>query len=112
MINQDEKVSPFDCRDIDPKTQILSLTLDYVTNLLSIPSNGPVDQDILSFLETYFKSLSCLNGSFLLDNDRHYYCTSKHHGLDMNIAEEIFTFIGRIENGSVTDLVSIGLIKE
>lgn len=106
MINQEEKISPFDCRDIDPKTQILSLTLDYIKDLLSISSNSPVDQDVLSFLETYFKSLACLNGSFLLANDMHYYCTSKHYGVDMNVAEEVFTIIGRIENESIKDLVS------
>lgn len=106
VINQEEKISPFDCRDIDPKTQILTISLEFVKNLLNISCNSPVDQDILSFLETYFKSLSCLNGSFLLANDMHYYCTSKHHGVDMDLAEEIFTLIGRIENQSIKDLVS------
>lgn len=109
MINQEEKISPFDCRDIDPKTQILSLTLDFIKHLLSISSSSPVDQEVLSFLETYFKSLSCLNGSFLLTNDMHYYCTSKHHGVDMEQAEEVFSIIGRIENESIKDLVSYNL---
>lgn len=107
VISQEEKIAPFDCREIDPRTQILTLTVDYVKSLTTIPSNSPVDQDILSFLETYFKSLSCFNGSFLLDHERHYYCTSKHHGVDMEVAEEVFTLIGRIENDSIKELVSI-----
>lgn len=106
VIDQDEKVSPFDCRDIDPRTQILTLTLDYVKNLIHIPSRSLVDQDILSFLETYFKSLSCLNGSFLLDGEKHYYCTRKHHGVDMQVVDEVFTLIGRIENDSIKELAS------
>lgn len=107
MINQEEKLSPFDCRQIDPKTQILTLTLDYVENFVNILSSSSVDQDILTFVESYFKSLPCLNGSFLLDNDRHYYCNSKHHGLDLDLAEHVFSLIGRIENESLKDLVRI-----
>lgn len=106
VIQQDSKVPPYDCRDYEPQTQILTLTHDYVKNLLRIPSDGPVDQEVLSFLETVFKSLSCINGSFLLDDDRHYYCTSKHHGIDLEEVETTFSLIGKIENRSIKDLVS------
>lgn len=97
---------PYDCRDIHPQTQILTLTLEYTNDLLSIPCDSPVDQEVLSFLETYFKSLSCMNGSFLLCNNRHYYCTSNHHGVDMELTEKIYSVIGRIENSSIKDMVS------
>ncbi|KAG5879073.1 hypothetical protein JTB14_023897 [Gonioctena quinquepunctata] len=105
VIKQESKVPPYDCREIDPQTQILTLTHGYVKTLLRIPCSSAVDQDVLSFLETVFKSLSCINGSFLLDNERHYYCTSKHHGVDVEAAESTFTLIGRIENKSITELI-------
>lgn len=108
VINQEDKILPFDCRIVDPKTQILTLTLDYIKNLLSISSNSPVDQDILSFLESFFKSLSCINGSFLLNNDNP--CTSKYHGVDVEQADEAFTLIARIENESIKDLVRLKLL--
>ncbi|KAJ8938616.1 hypothetical protein NQ314_011425 [Rhamnusium bicolor] len=105
VINQDSKVPPYDCREYEPQTQILTLSHDYVKNLLRIPNDGPVDQEVLSFLETVFKSLSCINGSFLLDDDKHYYCTSKHHGVDLEQAIATFSLIGKIENGSIKDLI-------
>lgn len=74
-------------------------------------SEKPVDQDVISFLETAFKSLACLNGSFLLEDDRHYYCTSKHHGIDVKLAENAFDLISKIENETIQDLVSVFLRK-
>nr|XP_023013190.1 probable E3 ubiquitin-protein ligase HERC4 isoform X1 [Leptinotarsa decemlineata] len=105
VIKQESKVPPYDCREIDPQTQILSISYDYIKNLLRIPCDNPVDQDVLTYLETVFKSLSCINGSFLLDDDRHYYCSSKHHGVDIAVAESTFSLIGRIENKSITELI-------
>ncbi|KAK9685781.1 HECT-domain (ubiquitin-transferase) [Popillia japonica] len=61
--------------------------------------------NILGNLETIFKSLSCLNGSFLLSNDQHYYCTSKHHGVDVPLAETIFGMIAKFENESLKNLI-------
>ncbi|XP_074030404.1 HECT and RLD domain containing E3 ubiquitin ligase 4 isoform X3 [Leptinotarsa decemlineata] len=106
VIKQESKVPPYDCREIDPQTQILSISYDYIKNLLRIPCDNPVDQDVLTYLETVFKSLSCINGSFLLDDDRHYYCSSKHHGVDIAVAEATFSLIGRIENKSITELTA------
>lgn len=90
--------------------QILSITNSYIKTLLRIPTKGPVDQDVITFLEVAFKSLACLNGSFLLDDDKHYYCTSRHHGVDMALAEDTFDLIGKIENESIQNLVSVVLL--
>lgn len=102
---QQQKLPPYDCRDYDPQMQILSITNSYIKTLLRVPTNRPVDQEVISFLETAFKSLACLNGSFLLEDDKHYYCTSKHHGVDMAVAENTFDIIGKIENESIQNLV-------
>ena len=48
-----------------------------------------------------------MNGSFLLSKDQHYCCTSKHHGLDLAVAQSCFTAISRANNSSVRDVVSM-----
>ncbi|XP_066248449.1 probable E3 ubiquitin-protein ligase HERC4 isoform X1 [Euwallacea similis] len=112
VIPQDRKVSPYDCRDHDPQKQILTITNSYVKTLLRIPLNGQVDQEVISFLETAFKSLSCLNASFLLEDDKHYYCTSKHHGVDVKVAEQTFDVIAKIENETIQTLILTGLTED
>lgn len=107
VIKKDLNVPPFDCRDIDPRSQILTLTDDYLKTILRISPKANVDHDVWSFLETIFKSLSCLNGSFLLANDEHYYCTSRHHGVDIQTTETTYSLIGKIENKSIKELVSL-----
>lgn len=77
-----------------------------MNNCLNVGAKSSVDQEILSYLETVFKSLSCLNGSFLLPNEEHYYCTSKHHGVDVEVAEKVFSLIGKFENTAIKDIVS------
>ncbi|ERL91683.1 hypothetical protein D910_09010 [Dendroctonus ponderosae] len=105
VVPQQQKLPPYDCRDYDPQMQILSITNSYIKTLLRIPTKRSVDQEVISFIETAFKSLACLNGSFLLEDDRHYYCTSKHHGVDMSVAESTFDIIGKVENESIQNLV-------
>ncbi|XP_048520980.1 probable E3 ubiquitin-protein ligase HERC4 [Dendroctonus ponderosae] len=109
VVPQQQKLPPYDCRDYDPQMQILSITNSYIKTLLRIPTKRSVDQEVISFIETAFKSLACLNGSFLLEDDRHYYCTSKHHGVDMSVAESTFDIIGKVENESIQNLIFTGI---
>lgn len=99
------KIEPSDFRNYDAESQILTLRIANLESCAKIRINGHVDQDILSYLEVVFKSLACLNGSFLVQD--HYYCTSKHHGVNMEDAEKAFTIIGRIEHETIKDLVSV-----
>lgn len=62
-------------------------------------------KDMLCYLETVFKSLSCLNGSFL--NKTHYYCNSKNSGVDFDNLSSVFELIYKTQNSSVRDVVSI-----
>ncbi|CAH0559582.1 unnamed protein product [Brassicogethes aeneus] len=101
----DENVAPYDCRGILENEQILTLNYSSIKEMLDIPNDKPVDQDILTYLEIVFRSQNCLNASFLLSNDKHYYCTSKHHGVDMDLAQKTFDVIARIENESIKDLI-------
>ncbi|CAG9857321.1 unnamed protein product [Phyllotreta striolata] len=105
VIKKDLNVPLFDCREIDTRTQILTMSKDYAKTLLRISPKSKVDQDVWNFLETVFKSLACLNGSFLLPDDEHYYCTSKHHGVDVATTDAAFSSIGKIENKSIKELI-------
>ncbi|KAJ4427740.1 hypothetical protein ANN_25393 [Periplaneta americana] len=64
-----------------------------------------------SYLETVFNSLACVNCSFLLPDDEHYCCTSRHHGVSLPLAEKCFTSISRVENESIKELVNIQLCE-
>lgn len=61
----------------------------------------------MTYLETVFGSLACVNGSFLLANNAHFGCNTKVHGVDLKRAEEAFTLVSRFENTSIKELVSI-----
>lgn len=60
---------------------------------------------VFSYLETVFKSQACINASFLLANDKHYGCSSKHHGIDLDLAIRLFGIISELENNTIQELV-------
>uniref|UniRef100_A0A182JTG2 HECT domain-containing protein n=1 Tax=Anopheles christyi TaxID=43041 RepID=A0A182JTG2_9DIPT len=86
-------------------TQILSLSPELGKELAKIESEQSVELDVISSVETIFKSLACMNGSFLLPNDEHFCCTSKHPGVDMSVAEETFDQIRKIERESIRAVI-------
>ncbi|XP_041773401.1 probable E3 ubiquitin-protein ligase HERC4 isoform X1 [Anopheles merus] len=94
-----------DFRVYDDSTQILSLSLEMGKELAKIEPEQTVELDVISSVETIFKSLACLNGSLLLPNDAHLCCTSKHPGVDMGAAEETFDQIRKIERESIRQLI-------
>lgn len=99
-----EKITSYDCRIYNPKTQILTLSFDYLqTNLKNDVKN--LDPDVMPYLETVFKSLACINASFLLENHKHYCCSSKNPGVNLVKAEETFNFIARSGNEEAKKLV-------
>lgn len=59
----------------------------------------------MTSIETLFRSLACLNGSFLKPNDEHMCCTIKNHGLNMADAEIAFGYIRKMENLSLKNIV-------
>ena len=54
-----------------------------------------------------FKSLACLNASFLKENSQHFCCTSKHNGVDLKAATEAYNNISKIENETLKNLVGL-----
>ncbi|XP_024937570.1 probable E3 ubiquitin-protein ligase HERC4 isoform X3 [Cephus cinctus] len=106
-----DNIPPDDCRILLPSTQILIVTEEQLTACQRVPQNSPVDHDLLTYLETVFRSQACINGSFLLSNDAHYCCSSKHHGVDIDQATRLFGIISELENNTIKELIFICLTE-
>lgn len=90
-----------------PNTQIESLSINLAKQCASIDKDEIVDLTLMSSIETLFKSLACINGSFLQENDVHVCCSSKNHGLNITDAEAAFGYIRKMENTSLKCVVSV-----
>lgn len=93
-----------DYRLLRQEANIWTVTLEKMLECQNIPEETIVDQEILKYLETVFGSQACINASFLLGRDQHFCCTSRHHGLDLGLAQSCFTAISRANNPSVREL--------
>lgn len=56
-------------------------------------------------MELIFKSQACLNGSFLLDHERHFGCSVRNHGLDLKAAQLAFDHLRNVENEAIKQVV-------
>lgn len=88
-----------------PSTQIESLSVSLAEHCTTIGKDETVDMTLMTSIETLFRSLACLNGSFLKPNDEHMCCTIKNHGLDMADAELAFGYIRKMESLSLKNIV-------
>ncbi|XP_058461003.1 probable E3 ubiquitin-protein ligase HERC4 isoform X2 [Malaya genurostris] len=86
-------------------TQICSLSVDDSRKLAIIQPEETVDMDLITLVETVFKSLACFNASWLLPEDKHFCCTSKHPGVDVDAAEAAFEYIRKIEHDTLKQLI-------
>ncbi|XP_030385071.1 probable E3 ubiquitin-protein ligase HERC4 isoform X2 [Scaptodrosophila lebanonensis] len=100
-----DKIPPLDCRVYDVKTQILKLTAEATKKCASIKQDGESDLDLLSSMELIFKSQSCLNGSFLLENDKHFNCSARNPGLDLKAAQQAFDNLRNVENDGIKQVI-------
>ncbi|KAJ9585786.1 hypothetical protein L9F63_002423 [Diploptera punctata] len=111
VTHQRDHIPSDDFRYFNPNSQILCVTEEKIQLCQDAASDEMVDQDLMSYLEIVFSSQACINCSFLLPNDEHYCCTSRHHGINLSSAENCFTAIGRIENCSIKELISNCIIE-
>lgn len=72
-----------------------------------VGKNETVDMDLMTAIETVFKSLACINGSFLNKNNRHVCCSKRNSGVDITEAEKAFDFIRKMENDSLKTIVRV-----
>lgn len=87
--------------------QIETFTVHLAKHCTEIGKDETVDLTLMSTIETLFRGLACLNGSFLQSNEAHMCCSVKNHGLNMADAETAFSHIRKMENLSLKNIVCI-----
>ncbi|KAH8303684.1 hypothetical protein KR018_011658 [Drosophila ironensis] len=107
-----DKVPPEDQRSYRPKSQILALTEEVTKQCVRFKTSSQSDLDLLNSIEQIFKSQACLNGSFLLDNDRHLGCSTRNYGLDLKTARTAFDHLRIVENESIKQVIWDNITKE
>ncbi|XP_011636945.1 probable E3 ubiquitin-protein ligase HERC4 isoform X1 [Pogonomyrmex barbatus] len=100
-----DNIEPDDCRILGPTSQILTVMEEKLIECQKIPSGSPVNHELMTYLETVFKSQACINASFLVANNAHYGCSSKHHGVDLDIAIKLFGIISELDNDTIQELI-------
>ncbi|KAF7384056.1 hypothetical protein HZH68_014813 [Vespula germanica] len=105
VIPREENIESDDCRVIDSTSQILNISEEQLAACQRVPKGSSVDHELMMYLETAFKSQSCINGSFLFKNDAHYGCSSKNHGVDLDIAIKSFGVISELCNDTIQELI-------
>ncbi|KAL6264935.1 hypothetical protein P5V15_005031 [Pogonomyrmex californicus] len=63
-----DNVEPDDCRILGPISQILTVTEEKLIECQKIPPGSPVNRELMTYLETVFKSQACINAFFLVVN--------------------------------------------
>ncbi|XP_076173074.1 HECT and RLD domain containing E3 ubiquitin ligase 4 isoform X2 [Ptiloglossa arizonensis] len=104
VVPRKDNIEPDDCRILGSSYQILRINEEQLMACQRVPSS-PIDHDLMMYLETVFKSEACINGSFLLNNDNHYGCSSKQHGLDLDQASRSFGIIRELDNNAIQELI-------
>ncbi|XP_070070832.1 probable E3 ubiquitin-protein ligase HERC3 isoform X1 [Drosophila takahashii] len=107
-----DKLPPEDFRNYRPKSQILALTADVTKQCAHFKQSDQSDMDLLSSIELIFKSQACWNGSFLLDHERHFGCSVRNHGLDLEAAQLAFDNLRVVENESIKQVIWDNITKE
>lgn len=87
------------------KTQILLISTDLAKQGAEVAENDTLDMDFMSSMELIFKSLACMNASFLTDSNAHLSCSSKNPGVCVEKVADVFGFIQRMENASLKQIV-------
>ncbi|XP_008552683.1 probable E3 ubiquitin-protein ligase HERC4 isoform X2 [Microplitis demolitor] len=111
VTKREHNIPPDDSRIFDLSTQILTVTEEQLLNCHKVPMGAPLDHDLMMYLETVFRSQSCMNASFLLDNDNHYGCSSKHSGVNVEQASRLFGIISDIQNNTIQELIFMSITE-
>ncbi|XP_012527820.1 probable E3 ubiquitin-protein ligase HERC4 isoform X2 [Monomorium pharaonis] len=100
-----DNIEPVDLRILGPTSQILTVTEEKLSDCQKILPGSPINHELMTYLETVFKSQACINASFLLSNEAHYGCSSKHHGVDFDYAIKLFGIISELDNNTIQELI-------
>lgn len=102
--NVDEK---HDSRIYDSSTQIEYMTVDLIKSCVAIGASERIDSSLMSSVETTFRNIACMNGSFLQAYGEHDCCSIQNHGLSIEDAKTAFGMIEAMKNQILKDSVSI-----
>lgn len=87
------------------------LTADATKQCARIKKDDQSDLDLLNSIEVIFKSQACLNGSFLLDQDKHLGCSVRNYGIDLMAAQAAFDNLRKVENQSIKQVVCASTLQ-
>ncbi|CAL7935973.1 unnamed protein product [Xylocopa violacea] len=105
VVKRDDNIEPDDCRKLESSSQILTITEEQLIACQQVPPNSSIDHELMTYLETVFKSLACVTGSFLLNNNARYGCSSKLQGVDLDQASKLFGIIRELDNSTIQELI-------
>lgn len=103
LSRKQNNIAPEDCRIWSKNTQILEINLIMLEKCRKIPLDKPVDQDLMTYLETVMTSLSCINASFVMSDGG--VCDERNHNIDLEMATKCFNEISKIEHSSILDTI-------
>ncbi|XP_068245605.1 probable E3 ubiquitin-protein ligase HERC4 isoform X2 [Palaemon carinicauda] len=89
-----------------PAEQPFHVDQSQIDRMLALGAEDMIDDDLFTYMETAFGSLSCWNASFLDKKSK------KHsHGLDYRLAEDYMAKLGRLPRESVSEVVQNGIFQ-
>lgn len=80
--------------------------MDLAETCTTISNADTIDQELMTVLETIFKSITCINGSFLYETGVNNCCTTRYSGVNMLLAEQAFEYVQKLENETIKQIVS------
>lgn len=80
--------------------------MDLAETCASISNENTIDMELMTTLETIFKSQACINASFIYESDVDNSRTSRYSGVNMELAEKAFHYVQKLENETLKQVVS------
>lgn len=96
--HSDNPTSPDNYCDIIREKEISHIDCDLVERIANVALSQKPDADLTNVVDRIFSSSSCFNCSFLVDNDEHYNCSSKNHGVDLQKVRCCFQKLEKCSN--------------
>lgn len=97
---------PDDFREVDPSTQITTLTAEKCEKIKSLQPDVITPSELVDDVLKIFSSSACLNASFLLKNDEHFGCSSKNNGVDMDNVRKLMNRIADAKNVNIIQQIT------
>ncbi|XP_058798265.1 probable E3 ubiquitin-protein ligase HERC4 [Phymastichus coffea] len=111
VVPKEDNIEPDDCRIYLPTTQILTINEEQLITCQRLPQSASVDHDLMMYIETVFRSQACINASFLSAYEKHYNCSSRQHGVDLEFAARCFGMISEIINETISELILTCIVE-